>query len=223
MWPWSKQKRSVPNEALRETLFGDVPLSAWGAGAPGEPWASFSRAAVCLGQGDRAGGIDSLRSIVQTSGLESRHYLEAWCSLREAGIAPAADEAKHLYGVVVDVPMNTGLDTLAAYEDRGARYINCRGTVIIWEAPDSRLDGHIHTLLAAGQKLVGLIGPWESTRPPLPPRQARISLLTPSGLHFGQAPLAALTQDGMAAPVIQAATELMQALVKIAEASRGTA
>ena len=222
MWPWSKQKLSVPNERLRETLFGDVPLSAWAAGAAGEPWASFSSAAVRLGQGDRAGGIDALRSIVQASGLESRHYLEAWCSLREAGIAPAPDEARHLYGVVVDVPVKSGLDTLAAYENRGARYINFRGTVIVWEAPDSRLDGHIHKLLAAGRTLVGGIGPWEGKRPPLAPGQARISLLTPSGLHFGQAPLAALAQDAMAAPVIHAATELMQALVAIVEASRGT-
>lgn len=94
---------------------------------------------------------------------------------------------------------------------------------VVWEAPDTRVDGHIRKLLAAGQKLAGLIGPWEGKRPSLPPRQARISLLTPSGLHFGQAPVQALVRDAMAAPVIDAATELMQALIDIAEVSRGRA
>lgn len=222
MSPRSKKRASLPTD-LRETFFGDVPLSAWAGGGGGEPWTVFSSAAARLERGDRPGAIDALRSIVQRPGLESRHYLQAWASLRELGIAPAPDEAKHVYGVVVDVPMDSGLDTLAAYEDRRARYVNFSGAVIVWEAPDTRVDGHIRKLLAAGQKLAGLIGPWEGKRPSLPPRQARISLLTPSGLHFGQAPVQALVRDAMAAPVIDAATELMQALIDIAEVSRGRA
>ena len=212
----------MQTDNLRETLFGDMPLSKWAASASGDPWATFVSAANRLEQGNRVGAIDALQSIVQQSGLESRHYLEAWCALREAGVSPSGAEAKHVYGVVVDVPVNSGLDTLAAYEDRRARYINFSGSVIIWEAPDSRMDGHITKLVSAGQTLANLIGPWEGNRPPLAPGQARISLLTPSGLHFGQAPLAALMQDGMAAPLLDAATKLMQALIQVTQTGRGT-
>ena len=222
MWPWSKKKMTVSNDSLRETFFGDVPISTWAATARGEPWATFSSAAVRLGQGDRAGAIDALQAIVQRKGMESRHYVEAWCGLREAGVSPSPEEAKHVYGVVVDVPVESGLDTLAAYEDHRARYVNFSGAVIIWEAPDSTMNSHIDKLLSAGQKLASLIGPWEGSRPPLAPSQARISLLTPSGLHFGQAPLAALLQDGMAAPVLAAATGLMKALIQLTENARET-
>jgi hypothetical protein len=222
MWPWSRNKAPNPKSSLRETFFGDVPLSTWAADKEAEPWTAFATAARCLERGDRDGAVQTLQAIIRRTGLESRHYLEAWHALRQAGVSPSPEEAKRVYGVVVDVPMKSGFDTLAAYEDRSARYLNFSGAAIIWDAPDSRMDHHVRELLAAGQALAQRIGPWEDTRPPLPPRQARISLLTPSGLHFGQGPFEALAQDAMAGPVIAAATGLMQALIQVAGASRGT-
>ena len=218
MWPWSQKKSAAPPQNLRETFFGDMPLASWGSVADGDPWASFAKAADRLHH-DRAGAIEVLQSIVQRSGLESRHYLQAWSSLLEMGVRPPVEQAKHLYGVVVDVPVESGVDTLAAYEDGTARYINFTGAVIIWEAPDSRMKDPVEKLLSAGRTLVSLIGPWEGRRPALPPGQARISLLTPSGLHFGQAPFDVLSADAMATPLLGAATELMQALIRMAEAS----
>jgi hypothetical protein len=147
------------------------------------------------------------------SGLESRHYLQAWMGLVSFGVRPVGSEAKHLYGVVLDMPVPGGLDTVAAYEDRSVRYLNFSGAAVIWEHPDSSLDSEIQAFLGAGRQLLAMIGPWEGPRPPLPSGQARISLLTPSGLHFGQADPSLLSRDRMAAPVLQAATELMQALI----------
>lgn len=222
MWPWSSKssKKAAPSQNLRETFFGDLPLATWASSREGEPWASFGNVATRLDEGDRTGAVDLLQSIVQRSGLESRHYLQAWSSLRALGVSPPPGEAKHVYGVVVDVPVESGLDTLAGYEDGTARYVNFSGGVIIWEVPDAQMKGRIDKLLAAGNTLAALIGPWEGARPSLPPGQARISLLTPSGLHFGQAPLEVLTGDAMAVPVIAAATELMQALIKVSQSSR---
>ena len=205
-----------PSISLRETFFGDLPLSSWVGDKRSEPWATFATAASCLDRGDRAVAIKALQSIVGRTGLESRHYLQAWNALRQIGVSPTPDEAKHVYGVVVDVPMQSGFDTLAAYEELKARYINFSGGAIIWDAPDSRMDDLIRTLLTAGRDLAKLIGPWEGARPPLATGQARISLLTPSGLHFGQAPFETLAQDAMGAPIITAATRLMQALIVLA-------
>ena len=219
MWPWSSKKAAAPIQNLRETFFGDLPLAIWASSRGGAPWDSFGQAATRLDQADKAGAIDLLQSIVQRSGLESRHYLQAWSSLRALGVPPPAGDAKHVYGVVVDVPVESGLDTLAAYEDGTARYINFSGAVIIWGVPDAAMKSRIDKLLAAGNTLASLIGPWEGIRPALPPGQARISLLTPTGLHFGQAPIETLTYDAMAMPVIAAATELMQALIQTSRAS----
>jgi len=220
MWPWSKNKASNPNVGLRETFFGDLPLSTWAGDKSTEPWTTFATAASCLNRGDRAGAVQALQSILGRTGLESRHYLEAWNALRQVGVSPHPDEAKHVYGVVVDVPMQSGFDTLVAYEELKARYINFSGGAIIWDAPDSRMDEHIRTLLTAGQALAQLIGPWEGERPPLITGQARISLLTPSGLHFGQAAFETLAQDPIGAPVIAAATRLMQALIELAKPAK---
>jgi hypothetical protein len=198
---------------LRETLFGDVPLTKWAGTSPTEPWRSFAQAAALATQPDRASAVRCLEGILTQPGLESRHYLQASMSLTALGVRPPEGESKHLYGVVLDMPVPGGVDTLAAYEDMSARYLNIGGGAVIWDHPEDSLDGEIQGLLAAGRELLAKIGPWEGTRPPLAPGQARISLLTPSGLHFGQAAPSLLSRDGMAAPVLQAATKLMQALV----------
>jgi hypothetical protein len=218
-----KKEDLNPNSSLRETLFGDMPLSMWVADTAGEPWTTFSTAASCLEKDDRSAAVQMLQALLGRVGLESRHYLQAWNALRQAGLSPPPDESKHVYGVVVDIPMKAGFDTLAAYEDRSVRYLNFSGSAIVWDAPDSRLDDHVRKLMIAGQALARMIGPWDGKRPPLTPGQARISLLTPSGLHFGQAPFEALAQDAMAAPIIAAATGLMQALIQVAERSNRTA
>jgi hypothetical protein len=211
---WLRRKTpSGSTHPLRETLFGDVAPTKWTGTSPAEPWRSFAQAAAHAAQPDRASAVRCLEGILAQPGLESRHYLQAWMGLTALGVRPAESEAKHLYGVVLDMPVPGGVDTLAAYEDLSARYLNFSGGAVIWEHLDESLDGEIQALLAAGRELLARIGPWEGPRPPLPPGQARISLLTPSGLHFGQAPPSLLSRDGMAAPVLQTATRLMQALL----------
>ncbi|MCU0863711.1 MAG: hypothetical protein MUC36_07975 [Planctomycetes bacterium] len=206
---------------LRETLFGDVPLARWCAGHAGEPWSTFTTAAACIDRGDQAGAARALQKVLAQEGLESRHHLQAWTVLRELGNAPSAAEAKHVYGVVVDVPVETGVDSVAAYEDGTARYLNYSGAAIVWEAPDDRLARVVREVLATGQKIATVIGPWEGARPELPAGQTRLSMLTPSGIHFGQAPFETLWREPMARPLIEAATRLMQALIGLDPKARG--
>lgn len=228
MFGWFGKKPVSPapplpaGHPLRELLFGDQSLEAWAADAPrtSEPWARFADAVARRGQGDDAGVRDALAEVVRQPGLESRHYVQAWHALRDLGEEPPPEEAKRVYGVVVDMPMPAGLDTLAAYEDRSARFLSHGGGAIVWEHPDTSLDVEVAAVLTAGRALVGQIGPWAGVRPPLPPGEARISVLTPSGLHFGQGPAGALRRDARAAPVLVAATALMQALIAKAAAPR---
>ena len=72
--------------------------------------------------------------------------------------------------------------------------------------------------------MAALISPWEGVRPDAPPTgQVRISMLVPSGLHFGQAPFEVLIQDQMGGPVIAAAMQLMQTLIAKSEQCRSGA
>ena len=145
-------------------------------------------------------------------------------ALRAVGERPGGNDAKHLYGVVVEVSMPPdGLDLLAAYEDGTARYYNYSGAGVVWDRPDASLDPAVSALLEAGRTLVTQIGPWEGERAPAPRgSDVRVSLLTPSGPHFGQGPFDALAADNLGGPVIAAATRLMQELIAKAEGGRAS-
>lgn len=199
---------------MRELLFGDVPLAQWAGTATESPWKHFQAAAAAAERGDTKAAEQALRLVLAQSGLESRHYLQAWDALRLLGVAPKPDDAKHLYGVVLDVPVENGLDTLAGYEDGTARYINYSGKIIVWESEDVEIGSLIGDLHQAAHQILIHAGPWEGARPPLPQGQSRVSLLTPSGIHFGQARFEDLMQDRMAAPVFHAGVLLMQALMR---------
>lgn len=208
--------------AIRDTLFGDLPLEAWTASSfehsLEEPWITFAAARETLAAGRTSEAIDHWRAIAAMPGLESRHPVQAWHFLRAHGVQPPPELAKTLLGIVVEVGMKEGVDLLAAYPDHTARYYNFSGQAIIWEHPDPSLDPAIHALLAAAEPVLQAIAPWPNTRPAAPPAgQVRINLLTPAGLHFGQGPINVLGSDPFAKPTFDAATALMQQLI-----ARGT-
>lgn len=214
----NETNNTLEQRAIRDILFGDLPFSQWPNGSStsvdGEPWLSFISARDEVDSGNQESAKQTLRRILEMPDLESRHYLQAWHFLRELSESPADGEARQLYGVVVEVALEEGLDIVAAYADHTARYLNYSGAAIVWERPDESLDRDIDSLLSAGRMVAAQIGPWDGPRPPAPPKgQVRISMLVPSGLHFGQGPFEALSGDPLGGPVITAAMQLMQSLI----------
>jgi hypothetical protein len=216
------KQQAVPNP-IRETLFGDMPLEQWLANSSGIevfPWNAFVLARAHLAAGRQQSAIDSWEEILRQPNLEPRQYLQAWHFLRQHGTRPPPEVAKQVLGVVIEVAMPAGLDLLAAYADHSARYYNYSGAGVVWEHPDTSLDSDIDQLLVASKLLVDKIGPWEQPRPTPPTgNQARLCFLTPSGLHFSQAPMAVLSNDPMAGRIVKLATVLMQALLAKANKS----
>ena len=214
--PAAAQRPPSP-DAVRDTLFGDAPMDRWPAASKSEhePWATFIRAREALAAGKAKDALDAWASITKMPDLESRHYAQAWQFLRENGVGPGAALAKKNLGVILEVPLEGGLDLLAAYPERNARYYNHSGSGVVWEHPDDSLDPLIDALLAAGQRVLDAIGPWDKERPAPPPvGQVRLNVLAPSGLHFGQAPFEVFAKDPLAGPVIHAGIALMQALIE---------
>jgi hypothetical protein len=203
----------------RDLLFGDLPLDGWPSSAAAdvgdaEPWRSFIAARKAMAEGRVAEAVEGWLRVIDMPGLESRHYLQAWTFLRQRGVQPPAEQAGQILGVVLEVPVGGGLDLLAAYRDRTARYFNYSGRAAIWEHPNNALDSEIDVLLAAGEKIVRAIGAGGKPRPPAPPAdQARLNFMTPAGLAFGQAPMSVLMNDPAAKAVVIAGTGLMQKLV----------
>jgi hypothetical protein len=221
LFNWLKRQPDPHPPGIRDTLFGDTPLSRWAQ--PGtadaqkqEPWASFAWAKQSLDLGDKQSAISIFQNILEMPNLESRQYLQAWHFLRDLGVSPPQDSAKEVLGVVVEVGMDRGLDLVAAYPDHHARYYNFSGAGVVWERPNDSLDKAIDDLMQAAATTAKAIGPWEKERPSPPPKgQARVNILTPSGLHFGQGPLNVISRDAIGGPVMALGFQLMQSLIKL--------
>lgn len=215
---FKKKEPPVRQLTIRDTLFGDMPMSAWpqGEDVTDEPWLSFIKARDLLNKKDKSSAITALQQITEMLGLEPRHTLQAWHFLRQLGINPPAEKAKVVYGVIVEVGMQNGADIVAAYNDCTARYINYTGAGVIWEHPNDSLDSKIKALLDAGQAVANRIGPWEQERPGPPENHnVRLSMLTPSGLHFGYGGFQTLSNEPMGKAIIDPATALMLSLTEL--------
>jgi hypothetical protein len=212
---------------MRDTLFGDAPDWPPATASPQatvlEPWSSFIRSRNLLESNDKEAAIRTLRQIAELPGLESRQYLQAWHFLGALGVAPPPDKAKQVLGVVVEVGMPRGLDVLAGYADHHARYWNFSGAGVVWERPIDTLDSLIDDLLNKGSSVVRGIGPWDKPRPDEPPNgTVRLNFLTPSGLHFGQGPMNAISKDPMGGPVLSSAFQLMKAMMALGQQRSST-
>jgi hypothetical protein len=101
-----KSQPTAPQFSARDFLFGDMPFTQWpnsSAKQEHEPWQSFVEARGQFNAGNRTEAVSVLRQILLIPNLESRHYLQAWHFLRQLGETPSNEEAKRLYGVVVEV------------------------------------------------------------------------------------------------------------------------
>ena len=136
---------------LRELLFGDVPIETWAGTSNEKPWTHFQDAEHAMARADVPAAEAALHAVLDTADLESRQYLQAWSCLRQLDRDALTALPERLYGVVLDVPLEQGYDTLAAYDDHTARYLNQAGGAIIWHAEDAAMDALVDALLAAAR------------------------------------------------------------------------
>ena len=154
----------------------------------------------------------SVRAIADDQNAQARLRVLAWNRLRGAG-KPVP--SRGLFGVIVEAPLEQGLDTLAAYIDGRIRYINQSGKMEIVEAPPSpELHALLKALMDASQAVVNRIGPWDGARlPPPTDGRTRMTFLVSDGLYFGEGPMKDLMRDALAGPLLQAAGDLLNAVV----------
>lgn len=157
--------------------------------------------------------LNAIAQLTTSVAEESRIRALAYNLLREKGwqIPP-----KILLGVIFEVPLQQGLDTLAAYADHRIRYLNQSGKVLIMETAPANIAAKTDEVLAAAQTIVNQIGPWDKARlPPPTAKQAdiRMTFLVSDGLYFGQGGFANLQRDPMAAPLIHHSGQLLQLVV----------
>ncbi|HUO87971.1 MAG TPA: hypothetical protein VMU08_02255 [Rhizomicrobium sp.] len=156
----------------------------------------------------------ALRTVAEDAQAEGRTRMLAFAALRRRG---AKVPARLLLGTIVEVPLDGGLDTLAAFSDGGVRYINQTGKMSVFETAPPAMAPRVRALLAASQQVVGRIGPWN--KPRLPPPVAghvRLSFLVSDGLYFGEGRFEDLSRDALGGPVIRLAGELLAQIAELA-------
>ncbi len=159
----------------------------------------------------------ALEKIAADPDKESRIRLLAYRRLASLGVQITE---KILLGVIVEVWMDQGLDTLAAYADGSARLIGQAENLIIWEQRTKESDDIINKLFSDSKNVVAMIGPWTEERlPPPAAGEVRLNFLVSDGYYFGQGPFAVLSKDAMGGPVISWATDLLVFLVTQGEMS----
>jgi len=191
------------SNAIYNLLFcDDVPRFIAKPGETPTPW----QAALASSPPD----VKTLQTMAADRSQEGRIRYLAYQRLRQSGHPVPA---KQLLGVIVEVPLDGGLDTLAAYSEGGVRYINQSGKMVVAEGETSFLP-LVEALLAASQPVVDNIGPWKEARRAPPTRgNIRLTFLVSDGLYFGEGSSNVMQRDQLAAPVIRKATELLQAVV----------
>jgi hypothetical protein len=154
---------------------------------------------------------EALKKIADDESEETRVRIVAYNRLR---VAKVAVPKGRVLGVVVEVGMEGGLDTLAVYADGRMRYINHTGKMSIMEPAPAELKASGDDVLKAAQAAAAMIGPWEKKRLPAPKQgNGRLTFLVTDGLYFGQGPQDKIAGDAIGGPVLMAAAQLLTAIV----------
>jgi hypothetical protein len=195
--------RSDAANDLYNLLFCDEPARFARKGTP-----QGVLAAVLAEPADRV----ALESISGDTDMESRVRMLAFNRLRAMN---AAVPPKQLLGVILEVPQDGGLDTLAVFTDGRMRYINQAERIAIFEEAPPAIAAKTQMVLAASQAVVDQIGPAnEPRRAPPAGDLTRMTFLVSDGLYFGEAATDDMYADKLGGPVMGNAAELLNMLVE---------
>jgi hypothetical protein len=156
--------------SLHDAVSTNVPESSHGIGALVAANRSFLT-------GDDAAGIQALERAWQDRSDEPRVRLWAANVLRSRGVAVFGPGSDTVLGVVFQMPVDGGIDTVAAYQDGTFRYYNAiRGAVMVEPGAEA-------TVNADAKELVRLASGLAPQAPALD--RPTISALTPAKAIVG--------------------------------------
>lgn len=171
------------HDPIRQMLFASQSLKEQAKrihlnGTPGA-LQSIVDAAKLVDEGKKQEAIVLLRKALDLLNQETRIQLWLWSALRELGQTPDPKFAHEVLGALIEYPSGDGYDTLAAYVDGSARYLNYSGKAIFWDANDPTIKSMCQSLVDSTIPISNRAKPRTSLS--LPRRNAQVTLLTRSG------------------------------------------
>ncbi|WP_154668023.1 hypothetical protein [Pseudoduganella violaceinigra] len=151
-----------------------------------------------------------VQAIAQDPNEESRVRLLAAQWLRANGHAPAAPE---VLGVVIEVPLEESMDTLAAYADGRVRYINASGRTAVFEGAPSDVAEQAKILVATA---IPAFFKAAQQKPAYVPGagQLRFTFLSQDGNRVTEGFFSDVVRDELAKPVLEQGQRLLDLVVK---------
>ncbi len=207
------QKLGSEGDLIRQMLFASQSIKEQAKHSQRDGSDSaFQRIADAAGlveAGKKSEAVAKLKSVLQMESLETRVELWTWSGLRELGEKPDQKAGTEVLGAIVEFPMKDGYDTLAAYADGSARYLNFSGAAIIWDAPDAKIKGLCRAFIESTVPLGRQAKVRNDTS--LPKSGSQVTLLTRSGNYVVREPPQS---------VVGAAAKLMLELMDRAKTKR---
>ncbi len=145
------------------------------------PFQSMADSFRFVQEGKKSEAISTLQGILKEPDLETRVQLWVWTALRDLGVQPDQRQGGEVLGVVIEMPMQNGYDTLAAYVDGTARYLNFSGAAIFWDQRDEKIKGLCQAFIDSTIPASNRATPRRSLN--LPKSGGQVTLLTRSGIY----------------------------------------
>ena len=155
--------------------------SAGGLAAGPTPSRSAAVREQLFASSPKAGGAADLAAIARDPQRGSRERQEACAGLRKLGPLPADVDGAELHGVVMDVPLNEGIDTVALYADGTSRYVNFAGFSRRIEQPAGEVLVSTKRSIESARALAPQIAPGDHTTMPASQKASRFTFLTCAG------------------------------------------
>ncbi len=158
---------AAADNPFRLLLFADQSLdqlvashALWPQLGQGDSWELVRQAY----QFERQGRTDNVRTlldrVLKMDQVETRAALWSWAALRGAGVIPHNGNHHRVRGVVLEMPMHAGVDTVAVYEDGSGCYINYTGqSPVLWDTAEGPILEYIGQILSIVQPLTGQMDP----------------------------------------------------------------
>ncbi len=214
-WPFSRaQPAAVPEpvrhrpyqDELADRLYNllfcdDLELARREPGPLSGPWR------LLMGPPPRS---SALQTIAAASNADSRARALAASLLRARG---ASIVRLCTLGVVVEVALPQGLESLAAYADGAVRYIDATGDAAVFDSGPDEARKLAREMVAHGETFAQRREAWLQPRLP-PPRggELRVSVLVTDGPRFVDGSFASLQTDSDVAAIVGRATRLLRRL-----------
>jgi hypothetical protein len=152
-----------------------------------------------------------LQSLAMSGDEDARVRILAFNQMRQQTLPVPL---KILLGVIIEVGLAEGLETLAVFEDEKVRYISAEKRLAVVESPTPPMELLIHKLLRDSQKIINGLSPCTEARhhPPTFGR-ARFTFIASDGIYLGEGQFKTMQANPQAAELIDDALDLLHEII----------